>query len=91
MEEIKKILEKLLMDTGIETPVLQNRSLLVWSKVVGETIAKNSSAEEVKHGKLIVKVSTPVWRNELILRKKEILEKLNKALGKKVIKDIKLL
>jgi len=91
MEEIKKTLEKLLMDTGIETPVLQHRSLLVWSKVVGETIAKNSSPEEVKHGKLIVKVSTPVWRNELILRKKEILEKLNKALGKKVIKDIKLL
>ena len=91
MRELKNVLEALLKDMGLDRPVLQNRSLLVWSDVVGEAVADNTTPEEVKHGILRVKVSTPVWRNEIALQKKEILKKLNEALGKKVIKDIKLI
>lgn len=59
--------------------------------MVGKAVAENTTAEEVKHGTLIVRVSTPVWRNELALRKGEILNKLNEALGKKVIRNIRLI
>ena len=90
MQELRKIIQTLLADTGIEKAVLQHKSLLIWKEIVGETIANNSEPSDVKHGVLTVKVSTPVWRNELVFRKKEILEKLNKVLGKDVIKDIKL-
>jgi len=90
MKELKNILDSLLINMGIEKPIMQNKSILIWKDVVGETIAKNTEPEEVKHGTLIVKVSTPVWKNELMFKKKEILEKLNNVLGKKVIKDIKL-
>jgi len=90
MQELKKVIKTLMKEWGIEKPVLQNKSLLIWKDVVGETIANNTEPEEVKHGILLVKVSTPVWRNELMFRKKEILEKLNTVLGEKVIKDIRL-
>ena len=91
MEDIKKVLNKLLKSTGIDKAVLQNRSLIIWNEVVGEAVSNNATAEEVKHGTLVVRVRTPVWRNELSLRKREILHKLNKALGEPVIKDIKLI
>ncbi|MEE9167826.1 MAG: DUF721 domain-containing protein [Candidatus Neomarinimicrobiota bacterium] len=91
MEELSKVLTSLLRKTGIESAVLQNKAVILWNDVVGEPISKNTIPEEVKQGTLIVRVSTPVWRNELIFKKQEIIEKLNRALGRKIIKDIKLI
>ncbi|MFQ6615323.1 MAG: DUF721 domain-containing protein [Fidelibacterota bacterium] len=85
------MLDSFLRKAGLDRPVLQNRALVVWNDVVGEAVAKRTEPEEVKHGVLVVRVDTPVWRNELSLRKKEILEALNQALGERVIKDIRLL
>lgn len=75
----------------MDKPVLQNRALVVWDEVVGEAIAKRAHPEEVKHGILVVRVDTPVWRNELSLKKNQILDALNQALGEPVIKDIRLI
>ena len=91
MQDLKTVLKKLLVNNGIEKAILQNESLTLWKDIVGEAIGNNTTPEEVKHDVLIVRVSTPVWRNELMFRKKEILEKINKTLGKKVIKDIRLI
>lgn len=91
MQDIKSVLDSFLRKTGLEKPVLQQKALVVWNEVVGDTVAKRTQPEEVKHGVLVVKVDTPVWRNELSLRKKEILERLNQALGQRVINDIRLI
>ena len=91
MQKLGKAINSMLKSVGIDRAVQQNESLLIWEKVVGTTVAENTTAEEVKHGTLIVRVSTPVWRNELAIRKGEILNKLNDALGKKVIRDIRLI
>ena len=42
----------------------------------------------IKRGKLFVRVKTPTWRNELVFLKSEIISKLNRRVGKKVVKDI---
>jgi len=91
MQKLGKAINSMLKSVGIDRAVQQNESLLIWEKVVGTAVAENTTAEEVKHGTLIVRVSTPVWRNELAIRKGEILNKLNDALGKKVIRDIRLI
>ena len=91
MQKLGKAINSMLKSVGIDRAVQQNESLVIWEKVVGTTVAENTTAEEVKHGTLIVRVSTPVWRNELAIRKGEILNKLNDALGKKVIRDIRLI
>ncbi|MFQ6675088.1 MAG: DUF721 domain-containing protein [Fidelibacterota bacterium] len=91
MQDIKSVLEKFLRKTGMDKPVLQNRALVVWNEVVGDTVAGRAQPEEVKHGVLVVKVDTPVWRNELSLRKSEIVKALNRAIGESVIKDIRLI
>ncbi|MDP6457434.1 MAG: DUF721 domain-containing protein [Candidatus Marinimicrobia bacterium] len=91
MQPLGKAIRSVLKSVGIDRAVLQNEALVVWEKVVGKAVAENTTPEEVKHGTLIVKVSTPVWRNELAMRKGEILEKLNDTLGKKVIRDLRLI
>ena len=76
---------------GLDRAVRQNKALFLWSDVVGKSVAKNCTPEGVKQGVLIVRASTPVWRNEIAIKKKEIIEKLNKKLGKETIKDMRVL
>ena len=90
MQELGTALKKALKKSGIDRAVHQNKALFVWENVVGKTVAKNCSAEEVNHGTIVVKASTPVWRNELALKKKEIIEKLNNKLGEKLINDMRI-
>ncbi|MBN2281322.1 MAG: DUF721 domain-containing protein [Candidatus Marinimicrobia bacterium] len=85
---INNIFEKLIKRYGIESEVRQHEALFIWEKVVGESIARHSKAKKISYGKLIVHVDSPVWRNELIFQKSEILNKINHLLKGTNITDI---
>ena len=67
----------------------QNKALNVWNEIVGEKVANHTEPDRVEHGVIIVKVSSPTWRQELYFQKKEIIQKINNKIGKKVIRDIR--
>ena len=50
-----------------------------WEKTVGNPIIKNTKVESFKNGSIKIKVSNPIWRNELSLQKQDILDKLIKS------------
>ena len=52
-------------------------------------IAENSEAQSINSGVIIVRAKTPAWRQELQLQKPQIIKKINKALTRKIIKDIR--
>lgn len=62
--------------------------LEVWNECVGEAIAKYSKPVGLKNNKLMVSAENAVWRYELAARKEEIMDKINKHLNKKEIKEI---
>jgi len=85
---INKVFEKLIKKYGIEPEIRQNEALFIWEKVVGENISKHTKAEKVSFGKLYIKVDSPVWRNELIFQKSDILNKINSLMKNANINDI---
>ena len=71
VQKLSTILNIALRESGIDRAVHQNKALFLWETVVGKTVAKNCVAHEVqRNGVLIVKATTPVWRNEIALKKK---------------------
>ena len=74
---------------GIDNAIAQNQALNVWNEIVGDIVAKNTEPDRVEHGVIIVKVSSPTWRQELYFQKKEIIKKINNKIGKNVIRDIR--
>ncbi len=73
---------------GMKGAQEEHRALKVWQNVVGETIAKMTEVEKFVKGILYVRVLSPSWRNELSFRKKNIIGRLNEAVGKSMVKDI---
>jgi predicted nucleic acid-binding Zn ribbon protein len=74
---------------GIQKKLQEYDAVVYWESVVGERIAQMTTATRILQGVLFVHVKTSTWRNELTLRKKEIIDKLNIVIGINVVKDIK--
>ena len=89
MQSLKIAIDLMLKKFGIDNAVSQNKAINIWNEIVGEKVAKNTEPERVEHGVIIVKVSSPTWRQELYFQKNEIIKKLNYSIGKNVIRDIR--
>jgi predicted nucleic acid-binding Zn ribbon protein len=74
---------------GIQKKLQEYDAVVYWENVVGERISQVSTATRILQGVLFVHVKTSTWRNELTLRKKEIIDKLNIVIGIDAVKDIK--
>ena len=61
----------------------------LWDGVVGHAIAENTRAAAFKGSLLIVHVSSSTWLHHLHFLKRDLIDKINQALGKKLVGDIK--
>jgi len=62
----------------------------IWNKELGALAKKVKLAGKDK-GCLLVKVDNPVYLQEIKVRKKEFIDKINGHFGKKVVDDIKVI
>jgi predicted nucleic acid-binding Zn ribbon protein len=89
MQSLKIAIDSMLRKFGIENAIAQNNALNIWSEIVGEKVAKHTEPDRVEHGIMIIKVSSPTWRQELYFQKTEIIKKINNKIGRNVIRDIR--
>ena len=81
---VNSVIEEL----GIGLKIRQHELLHAWPDIVGEQIARVTTATGLNDGKLFVSVTRSTWRNELIFLKKELIEKINAAMNSEIVKDI---
>ncbi len=60
----------------------------LWKGMVGEMISENTRPAAFKGRQLIVNVSDSVWMQQLHFLEKEMMRKINKALGKRLVEKM---
>ncbi len=60
----------------------------LWGGAVGKTIAENTKPEAFKGKELLVYVNSSAWLHQLQFLKKDIIKKVNGALGDDLVKEI---
>ena len=60
-----------------------------WDEAVGEAIAANAQPAAIKGDLLLVHVTSSAWIHQLQFLKLDIISRLNNALGKPIIAEIK--
>ncbi len=83
------ILPQILQSCRQETNQLLVRIDECWQDVVDEIVASNARPAALKGTSLTVHVTSSVWAHNLRFQKKEMIGGLNRALGNKIIRDIK--
>jgi hypothetical protein len=63
----------------------------LWKDVVGPTYAENARPSKIRKKQLTITVTDSIWLQELTFYKETILEKINRKLGRKAVKEIKII
>jgi len=87
-ESLKNILEDLFKAYGWTEKMDGVRIVNSWEKVVGSIIANHTTKLYVNRGVLFVSVDSAALSHELFMERSELVDKLNKEIGKKVITEI---
>ena len=74
---------------GYADRIHRQSAVISWSEIVGDVISKETKALKIDNKTLVVKVHQAAWRQQLIFLKEEILKKIESALGKGVVEDIR--
>ena len=75
-------------ELGIQGKISRYEVLQRWPQIVGEQIAGVTRADHIEGDILFVSVHRSTWRNELLFLKRELIDKINAAMHKVIIKDI---
>jgi len=89
LKPLGKLLPDYLNKIGLTERLAQQKAVILWNKAVGQDIRKQTVANRIEHSILYVSVTSPIWMNELVYLKSEIIKKLNELIGREVVKDIK--
>lgn len=87
-QDIKAVIKAFLKETGIEPRVKEYELINSWNEVVGGMIASRTKKVEIKNGRMIVYLKSPVVRNELMMLRESLRERLNEKAGEELIKEI---
>jgi Dna[CI] antecedent DciA-like protein len=84
------LVPKLMQRLGLRERLHETEVIDAWSKIVGEFIAAHSAPVALREGVLYVRVLQPALHYELEqVSKVDILRKLKKRFGGKVIRDVR--
>jgi predicted nucleic acid-binding Zn ribbon protein len=88
LERVGEVLDQSLKRLDL-APRLDEYSVWpIWNEIVGKTIARNAQPEKIRNGTLFVKVTSPVWMQQLQFMKSMIADKLNQRIKQDIVKNI---
>ena len=60
----------------------------VWEKIMGKTVSRYTDKLQLFGEKLIITTSVAPLKNELVYQKEKIIQRVNEALGSKIVKEV---
>ena len=85
---IADIIGDFMQQEDIETTMLEHKALQHWAQVVGPGVNRFTTERYVEDGIITVKIASAALRNDLMLSRSQLIERLNQLAGKPVIRDI---
>ena len=83
-EALQQFLKHSKLKQGIQALQIEE----VWEKIMGKTVSKYTDKIQIIGSSLFITTSVAPLKNELLYQKEKIIERVNEALGEKVIKDV---
>jgi predicted nucleic acid-binding Zn ribbon protein len=82
------LMQSTLKEFGMDKKAKNYSVITGWEEIVGEKVAAVTLPEKVDKGILTVRVTNPVWKYELTMRKSEILKKIRSSHAGAEVNDI---
>ena len=83
-DAIKQFLKQSKLKNGMQALRIEE----VWEEIMGKTIAKYTDKIQIINQTLFISSTVAQLKHELMYQKEKIIERVNEALGEKVISDV---
>lgn len=83
-EALQQFLKKSRLKSGMQAMQIEE----VWETIMGKTVAKYTDKLQIIGTTLFVTTTVAPLKNELLYQKGKIIERVNEALGEKLIKEV---
>ena len=87
-DSLDQLIHVFLREQGLETPYNEYKLVNAWPEVVGDVISSYTGNIFIKSQVLHVEIKSPALRQELLMRRSLLKDKLNNHVGAQVITDI---
>ena len=87
-QTIGQIVEHFMQQERLDTRLDELRASTLWPQVVGQGINRYTASRSVAGGVMTVHITSAPLRNELMLMRSNIIQRINDALGRDVIHEI---
>ena len=83
-DAIQQFLKQSRLKGGIQALQIED----IWENIMGKTIAKYTDKIQIINHTLFISTQVGPLKNELLYQKDKIMERVNEALGEKVIREV---
>ena len=89
VKSVADVLQQLLREEGLETPLQQKRLIDSWETMTGRIVARYTTEKFIQNQTLYVKIVNPALRQDLAMMRQQLVKRLNEQVGSFIISDIK--
>ncbi|MFM6953947.1 MAG: DUF721 domain-containing protein [Sphingobacteriaceae bacterium] len=90
-KSIKEAMDQLLQVYKLQQKFDETSLIAAWPELMGVAIANRTKELYIRQKKLFIRVESSVIKNELLMMRSQIIEKMNERAGGEVILEIVLL
>ncbi len=90
-KSLKEAFEQLLHVYKLQRQFDETSLIAAWPELMGPAIANRTKEIYIRNKKLFIRVESSVIKNELVMMRSQILDKMNEKAGGTVIEEIVLL
>ena len=87
-EKVGGVIMQYLREMGLETPLNEHRLIQAWDQVLGPAVSRYTKEIRIYNQVIFVTISSAALRNELMMRRTELVARLNAQAGAQVITQI---
>ena len=87
-QTIANVIKDFLKDAQIEGKLKEVQVVNSWEELVGKVIARRTNRIYIKNGKLYLHMNSSIVKNELLMHREGIIERINTNAGEEIINEI---
>jgi len=85
---LKEAIEQMLQVYKLKRRFDETALIAAWPEMMGKAVANRTKQLYIRDRKLFIRIESSVLKNELVMIRSQILEKMNERAGSKVLDEI---
>ncbi len=87
-KDLDSLINAYLRLEGLETPLNEYRAVQSWPTIAGPAVARYTKNVQLRNGVMRIKLSSPALRQNLMMERTNLAQRINEHIGAQVVTEV---